>query len=69
MSMAKAITWREANFDDVGRLARFADVPGDDWTYGIIEETDNLEGVFLCVQTEGDYGEGFHICEVQEVSP
>lgn len=57
--------WRPATSDDVGRLARFADLKDDDWSYGMIGSVDG--DAFECVQYDNYDGEMFFICEVQEV--
>lgn len=64
-----AITWRQATKDDVGRLARFADRIGDDWTYGLYSGLDAAEGIYHCVDIDGYSPEWFFICEVQDVAP
>lgn len=63
------ITWRQATKDDVGRLARFADRRGDDWTYGMYVGKDVQEDVYSCVEIEVYEPELFLICEVQDVAP
>ena len=60
------LVWREANESDVGRLARFRDRKGDDWTFGLLDGIDAQECVYECVATEGDPAEPFQFCEVQD---
>jgi hypothetical protein len=69
-----AYSWRKATEDDIGRLARFADRPGDDWHYGMLTGVErvnieklNAEDTFDCTQWENEEPERFFICEVQEV--
>ena len=50
--------------EDVGRLARFSDRDGDDWTYGMLVAIER-DGVFLMVPCEHDSAESFFYCEVQ----
>lgn len=64
-----AIAWRQAEQCDIGRLARFADRRGDDWTYGMYVGIDVQEDVYSCVEIEGYEPELFLICEVQDVAP
>lgn len=66
--------WRPATKDDIGRLARFADRRGDDWSYGMLTGVDlinvdtlNAADTFNCTQMDRDEPEQFFICEVQEV--
>lgn len=63
-----AITWRQATKDDIGRLARFADRIGDDWTYGLFSGLDAEEGFYHCLDIDGYSPEWFFFCEVQDVA-
>lgn len=63
------VKWREATTEDIGRLARFADRKGDDWTYGFLDGIDAQEHVYECVSTEDDPPELFLFCDVQDVIP
>jgi len=64
----KEITWRDATADDVGLLARFWDIAGDDYTYGRLSEIEKRGEVqaFVCEHSE-EFTEPFHHAEVQEV--
>jgi len=61
------IRWRAATADDVGRLARFADRLGDDWTYGMLTRVWTEEQYWFCCQMENEWSEEFFICQVQDV--
>lgn len=62
------IEWREALESDVGRVGRFRDRKGDDWTYGLLETVDAQECVYSCVSMENDPAELFIFCEVQQMT-
>lgn len=63
------IKWREATESDIGRLARFSDHKGDDWTFGLLDGIDSQECVYECVAVESESPELFLFCEVQESHP
>lgn len=55
--------WRTAGRLDLGRLGRFCDRPGDDWSYGKLSRIS--DGVFRMVTEDGGDDEPFYICEVE----